>query len=120
VLVEKFTQYRLGWECNGEVINYSTFATNDFETAKSLIEEERRKINNDVEVFLVEEEVVRKRIKFNIVNISSFATPVKVRTQEEITAERRNKRKERFATVKRDIRNLYNSNQSKRIYNEPE
>jgi hypothetical protein len=39
------------------------------------------------------EEVVRKRIKFNIVNISSFATPVKVRTQEEITAERRNKRK---------------------------
>jgi hypothetical protein len=48
--VEKFTQYRLGWECNGEVLNYSTFATNDFEIAKSLIEEERLKINNDVEV----------------------------------------------------------------------
>jgi hypothetical protein len=109
--VEKFSQYRLVWECNGEVINYSTFSTNDFETAKSLLEEERRKINNDVEVFLVEEEVVRKRITFNIVNISSFATPVKVRTQEEITAERRNKRKERFAAVKREIRNLYNSNQ---------
>jgi hypothetical protein len=66
------------------------------------------------------EEVVRKRIKFNIVNISSFATPVKVRTQEEITAERRNKRKKRFAAVKQDIKTYTIQTKRKRIYNEPE
>jgi hypothetical protein len=46
--------------------------------------------------------------KKKIIDIRTIARPVKFRTQDEIIAERRKKRKEKFEAVKRDIRNLYN------------